>query len=345
MKAQFPPVLDINSTTAVNKLIHAFETYGCCYITGHGLSETDIQDTLSATKALFGLPQDEKAAIPLCQKEGFIRGFLSLGKESGSADLFEVKEGFSYGYNLPKEAQGTNPLEGPNIWPRITGNSEWSEKHQQVLETYFTTMSTVALQVSRILATALGQDEDEFISLCQNGDRISLMRLFHYFPQSFADEFKASNPHEQDKALIGSSPHTDWGFLTLILQENVPGLEVFTNGEWVRPTLVPGALFVNIGDYVALLSNGRFVSPIHRVSTPTEERHSLVYFFYPNYEAVLPHTSSSSSAKGIGGHSKQEGFHTASKFNNLLDGTIQDHEHNLSFGEYISRKWAGVQRN
>lgn len=51
--------------------------------------------------------------------------------------------------------------------------------------------------------------------------------------------------------LVGSSPHTDWGWLTLILQqEDVTGLQIaLEDGTWADVTPVPGALTVNIGRF------------------------------------------------------------------------------------------------
>ena len=48
--------------------------------------------------------------------------------------------------------------------------------------------------------------------MCEGGEKISLMRLFHYLPYDQKIQNKLNN--------IGSSPHTDWGFLTLILQSH-----------------------------------------------------------------------------------------------------------------------------
>jgi isopenicillin N synthase-like dioxygenase len=73
---------------------------------------------------------------------------------------------------------------------------------------------------------------------------------------------------------IGSSPHSDWGFLTLIMQDNVGGLQVQPSGtqQWIDVPVVDGALVLNIGDYLSLLTHGRFISPLHRVIADQRER-------------------------------------------------------------------------
>ncbi|KAE8766517.1 Naringenin,2-oxoglutarate 3-dioxygenase [Hordeum vulgare] len=65
---------------------------------------------------------------------------------------------------------------------------------------------------------------------------------------------------------LGMPPHSDYGFLTLLLQDQVNGLEVCQgDGEWLLVDPIPGALIVNVGDHLEIFSNGRYKSVLHRV--------------------------------------------------------------------------------
>ena len=94
-------------------------------------------------------------------------------------------------------------------------------------------------------------------------------------------------------SLLGINPHTDAGFLTILAQDAVPGLEVEAagGGGWVLVDPIPGALTVNVGDQCQVISNGRFRAPPHRVRGPlpgaAAPRYSAAFFFNPRPDAEV----------------------------------------------------------
>jgi isopenicillin N synthase-like dioxygenase len=93
---------------------------------------------------------------------------------------------------------------------------------------------------------------------------------------------------------LGINHHTDAGALTLLLQDEQPGLEVFHDGAWKLVEPLPDALVVNIGDIVQVWSNDQYRAPLHRVLANADaERFSVPFFFNPAYSTVyapLPST-------------------------------------------------------
>src|SRR5262249_35211465 len=86
---------------------------------------------------------------------------------------------------------------------------------------------------------------------------------------------------------LGVHHHTDAGALTVLLQDDVSGLETNVDGHWILVEPVIGALVVNIGDMVQVWSNDRYPAPLHRVRASTNrERYSLPFFFNPVSDAV-----------------------------------------------------------
>ena len=73
--------------------------------------------------------------------------------------------------------------------------------------------------MARGLSIALGYDMNYLPDLCKGGETISLMRSFHYLPYSKGDAVAATMTGAVDDR-IGSSPHTDWGFITMIVQDD-----------------------------------------------------------------------------------------------------------------------------
>jgi isopenicillin N synthase-like dioxygenase len=190
--------------------------------------------------------------------------------------------------------------------------------------------------VAKLIARALSsqftctEGGNTLARVAEGGEHISLMRLFHYFNQGSEEVQRhlqgATDASAQEHAMLGSSLHTDWGFLTVILADEVGGLQFIPRGgdvrseaDWVDVPYIPGSLIINGGDYLSLISKGVYHSPIHRVLTPgsrgtqagahtavqavqavdgtsepsnagavgSRDRYSFVLFFYPAYESPV----------------------------------------------------------
>lgn len=104
---------------------------------------------------------------------------------------------------------------------------------------------------------------------CDQGQII----LGHYYP-----------PCPQPELAIGTSRHSDSGFLTILLQDKVGGLQILHDGQWVDVAPTPGAFIVNIGDLLQLVSNDKFSSVEHRVvAKNAEPRVSIACFFSTHF--------------------------------------------------------------
>jgi len=251
------------------------------------------------------------------------RGYIKHGGEAGVKELYvEDKRGFSFGSKGNKG--GGNAMRRKNVW--ATG---MKTEDREMLEEGFEELSLLAERIAHdILLEELNMSNEGVEKLLRGGKEISLLRVFQYFGQENSERGEGKS-----KSTIGSSPHTDWGFLTLILElgsnsqlEN-GGLEYFDGKSWNYVNPVKNTVTVNFGDYLSAISNSTVNSPIHRVSLGKEDRTSLVFFYYPSFDAKMI-TKRNDREIDIG-----------SEYNTC--GGVDDL--NMKFGEWLIKKWSDVQ--
>ena len=169
------------------------------------------------------------------------------------------------------EGPSANPLLGPNVWPAAM------PALKPAVYPCFEAASACAEDLLRGFALGAGLDAEHFIRL---RDRpLSRGSLQYYPPQ----------PDDAAEDQFGVAPHTDFGVLTVLCQDEIGGLEIQRrNGSWVAMPPIPGTLVVNIGDLLERWSNRRYRSTVHRVINASgRERLSLVLAYDPNFETLV----------------------------------------------------------
>lgn len=137
------------------------------------------------------------------------------------------------------------------------------------------------MRLVRYLALSLGLPEDHFdkdLLLQPYG----LIRLLHYPP----------TPAIADASYRGAGAHTDFGNLTLLMQDDVGGLEVWNHAanEWMKIKPVKDAYVVNLGDAIGRWTNDRYKSTLHRVinaGRPDQDRYSVPFFFSGDVDTII----------------------------------------------------------
>ena len=247
----------------------ACRTHGFFYIEGHGIDDR-LQGALrAASRAFFALPDEEKMRIAMLHGGRAWRGYFPVGGEltSGRPDL---KEGLYLGTELPADDPRVRagwPLHGANLWPGHPPGLR-----DAVLDYMAATVRTAHAVLGGV-ALSLGLDEAWF-QRHYTADPTVLFRIFRYPPQA---------PGQRE---WGVGEHTDYGLLTLLLQDEVPGLQVRTPDGWLDAPPIPGTLVCNIGDMLDRLTGGLYRSTPHRVlNTGGRERLSFPLFFDPDFPA------------------------------------------------------------
>ncbi|GHF21215.1 MULTISPECIES: isopenicillin N synthase family dioxygenase [Streptomyces] len=276
------PVIDLSAASGgpdararLHDALHtAARDVGFFHLTGHGITPAETDALMSALRAFFALPEAERLAISNLNSPHF-RGYTRIGDErtGGSRDW---RDQLDIGAErTPHIPAGDEPgywwLEGPNQWPASLPELRTTALH------WIDRLSSVARQLLHELLASIGA------------------------PADFYDEAFAERPHLHLKMVRypGSAPdgagqgvgaHKDYGFLTLLLQDQVGGLQVENpDGTFIDVPPLPGAFVVNLGELLEVATNGYLKATNHRVVSPPgqRERFSVPFFYNPRLDARI----------------------------------------------------------
>lgn len=257
---------------------------GFIQIVGHGVD----------ADALAGLPValDEFFALPLETKKQYRRdpsanrGYSPPKSESLSMSLgisANQMNDYYEAFTIGTEAAGFPGLDLPensyahNNWPDVAAG------FRPRIEAYFAEAQRLARTLMVAFSDALALPADYFDSMIDHSIEVLKMNNFA-LPEG--DTEIAGD-------LQGMGAHTDFGILTILWADQVPGLQVLDrDGAWHDVQPADGALLINLGDAMARWTNDRWMSTVHRVDPPVRDgriqrRRSAAFFFDGNHDAVL----------------------------------------------------------
>ena len=250
----------------------AAERIGFFYVRNHGIDAALIAEVESLARRFFARPLAEKLAVKPIDRH---RGFLQVGQarmyDKAKVDL---KESYIWGVDFAADDAdylAGNRMIGPNRWPATL------PEMRPLLNTYLEAAHGCARTLLRALAASLGAPEDSFVRCFDKP--VSRASLIYYPPQ---------DPQAGEEQ-FGVAPHTDYGVITLLHQDDVGGLQVATRkGEWVSVHPIAGTLVINSGDLLGRWTNDRFKSNPHRVvNSSGRERLSIAVFADPDFDTLI----------------------------------------------------------
>ena len=253
----------------------ALSQFGFCYISGHTIAIEVTQNLLNSARKFHLLPIAKKKRLKI---NPYHRGYIesessqtitssieSAAQPNRSESFMVMRE------TLPSDPRFGSQLFGPNQWPDTLIPE--LKKH---CTAYAEAMEKLSLELVQRLGVALGLGPNALLELFN--DPTYFLRLIKYPPL---------NPNDSP-APFGSAPHTDHGFMTLVLQDDTAGLEVLSsNGRWMPVNPVPNTLVLNVADMLSIISNGRWKSTPHRVILGPQPRESTAFFFDPDFDAKI----------------------------------------------------------
>ena len=253
---------------------------GFLYVANHGVPDTLVDAVFDASKAFHALPLDKKLDLQINQ---FYRGYVPFAGSTLKVSSIEAakkpnqSEQILFRHELPPDDADLGkglPLQGPNQWPAEADLPGF----KAIVQEYMAACEGVARSLFPAFAEALHLPHDHFEPFFVRPT--TNLKLLHYPAQ----------PTDRPADQYGAAPHTDFGFVTILAQDDTGGLEVRTHdGTWMPAPVIPGTFVVNIGDALARWTNGRFASTPHRVinRAPHRSRYSVPFFLDPNMHQTI----------------------------------------------------------
>jgi isopenicillin N synthase-like dioxygenase len=286
------PIIDIGdlvagkpgaATSIAISIGKAAREIGFFYVAGHGIPSATFEHLFDTARRFFALPLDQKQEVAFARSK-HNRGFIAMKGESlDPSKPADLKEGFNIGLDLapddPRILAG-EPFRGVNLWPELPG-------FRETMLDYFGRVLKVGQLLQRAVAVDVGLAEDFFEDKLDRS--LSTLRLLHYPPQ----------PPAIEPGQLGAGEHTDYGCLTLLMTDDVGGLEVRRrDGTWLAAPPIADVFVCNIGDCLMRWTNDVYVSTPHRVVNRSgRERYSIPFFLDPNPDAPVATIPSCVSAE------------------------------------------------
>jgi isopenicillin N synthase-like dioxygenase len=247
---------------------------GFFQLVGHGVTDAETAALTDAMRSFFALPEADRLAVSNLNSPHF-RGYTRTGTEQ-TGGARDWRDQMDIGLELPPRVPGAGEpsywwLQGPNQWPEAlpqlrAATLAWIDK-----------LSGVSRRLLHELLASIGARPD------------------------FYDDAFAGHPHLRlklvrypgtppDGAAQGVGTHKDYGFITLLLQDSVGGLQVaLPDRSFLDVPPMPGAFVVNLGELLEVATDGYLKATSHRVVSPpgARERFSAPFFYNPRLDAHI----------------------------------------------------------
>ncbi|EER98258.1 hypothetical protein BDA96_02G091100 [Sorghum bicolor] len=240
------------------RLRFACEDWGFFQLVNHGIADEIITNIRSDIQSFFQLPLEVKCAY--AQVPGSLQGYgqsfvVSEGQKLDWCDRFSI-------IAQPPQARDMK------YWPTQP------RTFRKSINDYSSELMKIIGSVVHFIAKALNIDlklmDDKYVS--------QVLRMNYYPPcMTMAEK------------VLGLSPHSDASFLTILLEINsVEGLQIKRHNAWITVKPNPKALLVNVGDFLEIMSNGKYKSVEHRVTiNANQERLTISAFHFPSLDGVV----------------------------------------------------------
>lgn len=258
------PLIDLaqeDQQALAQQILQALRTHGVFYAINHGFDQDYLERAFALGDAFFALPEKEKRAMTVAPENRF-QGYEPPNDK-------DFKEAFILGPERAMDdpiVQKAGAYHGPNQWP--SGLEGWKDFHLD----FFDRCLNLSIRLVQLVAAAYGVDSNWIAKRTEHP--MAALRILRYLP---------------DQNRFGIDAHEDWGAISLLFQDTVPGLEKYTaSGDWQLVAPQPGTCVVSAGCLLQRMTNGEIQPLLHRVINQSRRvRRSTAFFLDMDYDAVI----------------------------------------------------------
>ncbi|KAH7657847.1 Leucocyanidin oxygenase protein [Dioscorea alata] len=256
------PVIDLDpqSGDPILDIRRACKDWGVFQVINHGVPISLLEEMKRVGLAFFRSPTEAKLRYACDPRFPASEGYGSkmLSKDGGVLDW---RDYFDH-HTLPESRCN------PNRWP------DYPDNYRHVVGEYSNSMKALAQKLLRMISISLGLApsyiEDVIGEVYQN-------ITISYYP-----------PCPQPELALGLQTHSDIGAISLLIQDDVGGLEVLKDGEWVLVQPLSDAIIVLLSDQTEIITNGEYASAEHRALVNAKQvRLSVATFYDPSKTRVI----------------------------------------------------------
>ncbi|CAL5393710.1 unnamed protein product [Camellia sinensis] len=254
------PLIDLSKPDTKTLLVKACEEFGFFKVINHGVPTELINKLESEALKFFSSPLFEKEKTGPPNPFGYGNKNIGTNGDAGWVEYLLLTTNPEFNYQRFVSIFGKNP-----------------EMFRCVVNDYVSAVKKMACEVLELLADGLKIQQRNVLSkLLMDEQSDSVFRLNHYPP---CREIQDVN----GKHLIGFGEHTDPQIISVLRSNNTCGLQIsLRDGNWISVPPDQNSFFINVGDSLQVMTNGRFKSVRHRVvANSLKSRISMIYFGGP----------------------------------------------------------------
>jgi len=257
-------------------LRHAYEDVGFWFVAGHGVASDLVAAMFREAARFHALPLEAKLALKIdVHNIGYLpyRGATTRHSTLSKGNRPNLNAAYFLKRDLPPDhphVRANKKFRGLNHWPSgLPG-------FREIALGYCAALERLALSILPIYAAALDLAPDFFAEAFV--DPQVTLRISHY---PSVDRFQENE--------FSLAPHTDTSFMTLLAQNEIPGLSLLTrSGRWIEAPAIADTFLVNSGEMLKRWSNERFIATPHRVFNRSgRDRYAIPFFFDCNVDHVM----------------------------------------------------------